>query len=153
MNKADQAVSVFMKGYNCSQSVFSAFAEQFGIERETALKIAGGFGGGMGRMGEVCGALTGAFMAIGLQFSEGLQETPESKVRMYEKIQELAARFKSRHGSIRCIELLGCDISTPEGHDVAVEQNLFKLLCMNYIRDAAGMLDNMLYYFNPDSSA
>ena len=89
-------------------------------------------------------------MAIGLQFSEELQETPESKVRIYEKIQELATRFKSCHGSIRCIELLGCDISTPEGHDVAVEQNLFKLLCMNYVRDAAGMLDDMLYYFNPE---
>ena len=148
MSKTDQAVSLFKKGYNCSQSVFSVFAEQFGIDRETALKIAGGFGGGMGRMGEVCGALTGAFMAIGLQFSEGSQETLDSKVRMYEKVRELAAQFKARHGSIRCFDLLGCDISTPEGHDMAVEQGLFRLKCVNYVRDAAGMLDDMLYYTN-----
>ena len=151
MNKGDQALSVFNNGYNCSQSVFSVFAEQFGIDRETALKIAGGFGGGMGRMGEVCGVVTGAFMALGLKFSKGINESPESKVRTYEIIREFANRFKARHGNIRCIDLLGCDISTPEGHDAAVEQNLFKLRCVNFVRDAADIIDEMLNHSNPDN--
>ena len=67
MSNAEKAVTTFTNGYSCSQAVVSAYAEQFGLDHDTALRIAGGFGGGMGRRGEVCGALTGAFMVIGLK--------------------------------------------------------------------------------------
>ncbi len=144
MNKSELTRETFKGGFNCSQSVFSSFAEDFGMDRETALKVAGCFGGGMGRMGEVCGALTGALMALGLKLSAGGRETDETKVRMYGYVRELAGRFRERHGAICCRELLGVDIDTTEGHDLAVRQGLFISRCPTYVMDAASMLEDML---------
>ncbi|MFC1508324.1 C-GCAxxG-C-C family protein [Candidatus Omnitrophota bacterium] len=144
MSRIEKAVSTFQKDYSCSQSVFSAFAEDFGIDYETALKVAGGFGGGMGRMGEVCGAVSGAVMVIGLKNSEGKAETVESKARTYEIVRDFIARFKSRNENVRCNDLLGVDISTQEGHEEALSQGLFKTRCKQYVRDAAEILEEML---------
>ena len=152
MSKADEAAACFTKEFSCSQSVFSTFAEECGIDFETALKVAGGFGGGMGRMGEVCGALTGAFMVIGMKKSEGKAETGESKERTYEIVQDIAARFKSRNGAVLCRELLGCDISTHEGHEAAKAQNLFATRCSGYVRDAAEILEEIWIIYKPKSA-
>ena len=143
MTKVERALSTFGKGFSCSQAVFSTFAEENGLDRETALKIAGGFGGGMGRMGEVCGALSGAFMVLSLKNSLGEQETPESKTRTYEIIRDAAARFKSRNEHIRCRDLLGIDISTPEGHEQARKLDLFTQ-CREYVQDAVEILEEMM---------
>ena len=144
MSKADTAASIFQKNFSCSQSVLSAFAEDFGLDYETALKVAGGFGGGMGRMGEVCGAVSGAVMVIGLKNSEGETETVESKTRTYEIVRDFIARFRSRNDNIRCNDLLGVDISTHEGHKEAAKLGLFKTQCRQYVRDAAEILEEML---------
>lgn len=144
MNKGEKAVSCFMKGYNCSQAVLSTYSSQFGLDRETALKISTGFGGGMALLGETCGAVTGAFMVIGLKHGRIKEEDIQSKEITYEKVQEFANQFKSIHGSIKCKELIGCDINTPEGINVARNQNLFKKICPKYVKDAVEILSEIL---------
>ena len=92
-DKYKKAVEIFKKGFNCSQSVAGAWCEEMGLPFDTAVKIAAGFGGGMGRMREVCGAVTGAFMVLGTIFSTGAPD-PQSKKKMYVIIQEFAERRK-----------------------------------------------------------
>jgi len=144
MSNVEKAVTIFNNGYNCSQSVVSAYAEQFGLDNETALRIAGRFGGGMGRRGEVCGALTGAIMVIGLKYGSVESGNTESKNHTYELVYEAAKRFRARNGCIHCNELLGIDIHNPEDRARAVEQNLFSSKCPDFVRDAAEILEELL---------
>ena len=144
MSRADRAVSTFQKGFSCSQSVISVFAGDYGLDKAAALRIAGGFGGGLGRMGEVCGAVTGAIMVIGLKNNEGEAETGETKTLTYEIVRDFIARFRSRNENIRCNDLLGVDISTHEGHEQAAKLGLFKTRCRQYVHDAAEILENTL---------
>lgn len=137
MNRIEIAVSRFAEGFNCSQAVFSSYAE--GMDEE-ALKIASGFGGGMGRMAETCGAVTGAMMVLGLRFG-GATPDREAKERVYARVREFADRFKARNGSLDCRDLLGCDISTPDGYEMA--KNLFTTTCPKYVRDACEILEGM----------
>ena len=142
MSRSDDAAKVFEIDFNCCQSVFSAFAPDHGLERDTALRIAAPFGGGMGRMGEVCGAVTGAFMAIGLKYGDP-DSSKEANERSYEAVQVFTERFAALHGSIRCRELLGCDIGTPEGMAEAKERNLFSTLCTDIVRDATKIAEDL----------
>ena len=144
MNEIERADAYFENGFSCSQSVFAAFAPQLGLEPETALKIAGPFGGGMGRMGEVCGAVTGAFMSIGLRHGRVSADDAETKERAYGLVREFADRFTQRHGSILCRELLGIDMSTPEGHEQVQESGICATLCPTLVRDAAEILGEIL---------
>jgi C_GCAxxG_C_C family probable redox protein len=144
MNPVERAVACFEEGFNCSQSAFSAYAEQFGVDRETALKIAAGFGGGMGRMAGTCGAVSGAFMVIGLKYGAVDGEDKPAKEKTYERVREFARRFTERNGSLLCKVLLDCDISTPEGYKRAKEQNLFSTRCSQFVRDAVEILEEML---------
>ena len=122
MNKVDCAVSCFKEGFSCSQAVFSTYGPQLGLDRERALKIAGTFGGGMGRMGETCGAVTGAFMVIGLKYGNPKVEDRETKEKAYSLVRKFVDRFQSRNGTIGCKELLGCELSAPEGREFAKEE-------------------------------
>ncbi|UCF04202.1 MAG: C_GCAxxG_C_C family protein [bacterium] len=144
MNRIERAVKSFEEDFNCAQSVFSAFAPDLGLERETALRIATGFGGGMARMGSICGAVTGAFMAIGLRHGRTEAGDTEAKERTYALIREFATRFTERHGSIICRELIDCDISTPEGLRDAEDSGVFTEVCPNFVKDAATILDELL---------
>lgn len=103
--KSEKAKELFKSGYNCSQSVLAVFCEEYGMDMETAMKISSSFGGGMGRMREVCGTVSGMFMAAGLAFSNP-DDTPSDKNTHYKRIQELAQKFKDENGSIICRELL-----------------------------------------------
>lgn len=142
--RSEKAVSYF-ENFNCAQSVIAACGPDFGLDRETALRIAGGFGGGMGRLGEVCGAVTGAFMVIGLKHGKSHPEDDESetKEKAYALVCEFADRFHARHGSILCRELLGCDIGTPEGSAQAREKGLFGDLCPRLVQSAVEILEQM----------
>jgi C_GCAxxG_C_C family probable redox protein len=111
MNNIDHAVSCFKEGFNCAQALLSTYGSQFGLDQEMALKAAGAFGGGMGRMGETCGAVTGAFMIIGLRHGKIKSEDEQTKEKAYSLVREFVEKFKSRNGSVLCRELLGCDIS------------------------------------------
>lgn len=107
MDHSKKAVELFKSGYNCSQAVLGAYAEELGLDLDTALKISSSFGGGMGRMRETCGALTGAFMVIGMLKGDYDSKDNKSKSELYASIQELADDFKGQNGSIICRELLG----------------------------------------------
>jgi C_GCAxxG_C_C family probable redox protein len=144
MDTVKRAVSCFEEGFSCSQAVLSTYGPQFGLEPEAALKVAGAFGGGMGRLGEVCGAVSGAFMVIGLKYGKTRAEDEETKEKAYSLVQEFADRFSSRNGAITCRELLGCDINTPEGRANAKEQGLFATLCPRLVQDAAEIVEQML---------
>ena len=101
MSHVERAVRRFAEGFNCSQAIVSAYAEQFGLDEETALKIAAGFGGGMGRLGRTCGAVTGAFMVLGLRYGRSSPDQA-AKERVYAHIQEFADRFNARNASLTC---------------------------------------------------
>ena len=110
MNSYSQkAMNLFKEGYNCAQSVFLAFAEDLGFDKETALKLSSSFGGGMGRMREVCGAVSAMFMIAGLKYGYTSPTDKTAKTEHYERIQELAKKFKDKHETIICRELLGVD--------------------------------------------
>ena len=101
LSKAEKAQELFKSGYNCSQAVLAVFCEELGLDLETAMKISSSFGGGMGRMKEVCGTVTAMFMAAGLAYS-----TPDNnKAEQYKIIQELAQKFKDRNETIICRDL------------------------------------------------
>lgn len=97
MNKVEQAVSSFKEGFSCSQAVFSTYSMELGLDRETALKVAAPFGVGMGRMGETCGAVTSAFMVLGLKYGRIKAEDEETKEKTYDLVREFVKRFESRN--------------------------------------------------------
>ncbi len=137
----DTAVDTFSRSFNCAQSVFSAFAPQLGLDKVTALKLASPFGGGIARRGEVCGAVSGALLALGLKRGA---DTPAGKEEIYRLSQELMRRFEEKHGTLLCRDLIGCDISTPAGHQEAVERKVFTTICPALVREAAEIVQAML---------
>ncbi len=145
MSIADLAIACFDEGFSCSQAVFSVFAPQLGLDRVTALKVAGPFGRGMGRMGETCGAVTGALMAIGLKYGQTVGEDKAAKEKSYELARQFAERFNARNrGCLTCRELLGADISTPEGLQKLREKQAFTTMCPKFVRDAAEIVEELL---------
>ena len=107
VTKGETAKAYFYEGYNCSQCIVLTFCEEMGLEPSTALRLASSFGGGMGRLREVCGAVSGMFMVIGALFGYDDPKDPKAKSEHYHRVQELAARFTAEHGSIVCRTLLG----------------------------------------------
>ena len=142
--KSEQVVGCFNEGFCCSQAVLSAYAEDFGLDRDTALKVSRCFGGGMGRMANTCGAVTGAFMVIGLKYANVDPRDRETKEKTYELVREFARRFRERNGSIVCRDLLGCDISQPAGLNAAREKGLFSSVCPRMLRDVTEILEEMI---------
>ena len=142
--KAEEAVAYFEEGFVCSQAVFATYAGSLGLELEIALPIADAFGAGMGGMAETCGAVTGAFMVIGLKYGRVHAEDSEAKEKTRRLIKELVRRFKNRHGSITCKTLLDIDISTDEGMETANKKGLFETHCPKFVRDAAEILENLI---------
>ena len=140
--RAATALSRFAVGFNCAQAVFSAYAEPLGFDRDTVLKLAAGFGGGMGRMAATCGAVTGAFMVLGLQYG-GATADRQAKEAIYARIRKFADRFQARNGSLVCRELLDCDISNPEGLKRAQELGIFTSICPKVVQDACEILEEM----------
>ena len=143
--KAQRAMELFRMGYNCSQSVAGAWCDEMGFDLETAVKISAGFGGGMARMREVCGAVTGAFMVLGMIKSTGLPD-PESKKNMYEIIQKYAARFReeNRFDSIICRVMLGLDGPQEPVPEARTEEYYKKRPCPEMIGLAAALLEEFI---------
>ena len=142
--KTEKAVKRFKeKGFNCSQAVLSSYSEQFGLDFDKACKIATGFGGGM-RMAGTCGAVTGAFMVLGLKYGNNPEKDKNAKANTYKKIEDFTNRFKDRNNSVICGDLLGCDISTPEGTKEAHDKGLFSIICPRLVQDATEILEEML---------
>ena len=131
MDKSEQAVELFKTGACCSQAVFAALAADYGMDPETAMKVSAGLGGGVGRMREVCGAVTGATLALGLKYGP-------DKAAVYPHVQELCARFKAECGSIVCRELLAGTGATQGGAPEARTDAYYKKRpCAEMVRLAA----------------
>ena len=136
------AANNFKLGYNCAQSVFLTFAEDFGIDKETALKLSSSFGGGMGRLREVCGAVSSMFAIAGLKYGYTSCDDDEAKTKHYELIQALAEKFKQKYGTIICRELL----ELPEGSDSPIpskrtEEYYQTRPCEAFVRFAAEIIE------------
>lgn len=145
MSRREAAIENFMKGYNCSQSVVLAFADMLPTDETSLSRLASSFGGGMGRLREVCGSVSGMFMVAGLLYGYDGPETGQIKADHYAKIQELAHRFEEKHGSIVCRELLGLGVR----HDGPVpeartEGYYRKRPCPELIGDAAEILEQYI---------
>jgi C_GCAxxG_C_C family probable redox protein len=144
-DKQLKAVETFKNRYNCSQSVLSVFAEELNLKKDTALKLASPFGSGIAYLQETCGAVTGALMVIGLKYGKGESGTDDDKTNAYKLSGQFLNEFKKRNGTVCCRELLdGLNMSTPEGIAKIMELDLFRLRCLNYIRDAVEITENIL---------
>ena len=145
MNRKELAGEYFLKGYNCSQAVALAFADLVNIDEKSLLKLASSFGGGMGRLREVCGAVGGMFIIAGLLFGYDTPEKGEIKAEHYKRIQALALRLEEKFGSIVCRELLGLnvkhDLPTPEPRTPDFYK---KRPCKEIIEEAVGILDDFI---------
>jgi C_GCAxxG_C_C family probable redox protein len=129
---------------NCAQAILSTYCEAFGLERNLALRLAQGFGGGMAHMGKTCGTVTGAYMVLGLSQKLSPDNPSERLDATYELIREFDRRFKALHGSVNCTELIGYDLSTPEGLAEAREKKVFTSVCPGLVGDSARILETML---------
>jgi len=139
-----KAIESFRSGLNCAQAVFTAYSEKLNIDNDLALSVSCGFGGGMGRQQETCGAVTGAFMVLGVQNCKKVSDNKERKALTYSMIQEFSKKFKELHGSTDCIDLLKCEIKTDAGHDHAKANNLFETICEKCISDSIMITDSLL---------
>ena len=128
------------KTLNCAQSVLLSFAKELNLDDMTALKISAGFGGGMA-MAETCGAVTGAYMVLGLKAESEGKTIPEIKSETKLAVKKFNEIFISKHGSLTCKKLLGVDISTPEGASEAAEKKLHDLICTDLVASAAEILE------------
>lgn len=141
MDRINKSLELFNNGCNCCQATFLSLSEEMGLEKETALKIACGFGGGM-HQGEVCGAVSGGIMLLGLKNGNGDLADQEAKEKTTELVKEFCSQFKQKNGSIICRELLGCDKSTESGKQYAEDNNLKEKICQNLVKDAIELVSS-----------
>ncbi len=145
MNRGDAAYENFLKGYNCTQAVTVAFSDIFGLGEDKLAKISGGFGGGMGRMREVCGTFSGIVMVLSEVYGYSEPKNLEAKKALYEKIRAAAEQFRNDNGSIICRELLGLekmeDSATPAPRTPEYYQ---KRPCPMLCRYAADLAEKMI---------
>lgn len=141
--KSEKAAELFKTGYNCAQSVLGAFHEEIGMTFEEALKLASSFGGGMGRMREVCGAVSSMFMIAGIKKGYISPNDDVTKEKHYTLIQNLAEKFKKEYGTIICRELLGEDDNSPVPSK-RTEQYYQERPCENFIKTAAKIIEENL---------
>ena len=158
----EKAKELFLEGCNCSQAVFAAYAERYHLDKELALKLSASFGGGMGRMREVCGAVSAMFMVAGMETGQVRPKDPEAKKANYDMVQKLAKRYKEEYGSIICKELLGLvpmpgkekkdsgsALEAAEFTDTTpaerTEEYYKKRPCLEQIQRACDILDEILF--------
>ena len=141
----EKALELFRRGYNCSQAVMLAFCDVMDMDEKTSLKISSSFGGGIGRMREVCGAVSGMFMVAGMLYGYTDADDSQGKNNHYKRIQQLASQFKELNGSYICRELLK-DVAYTTDH-ISAERNeeFYKLRpCERMVCDAARLMDQYI---------
>lgn len=145
MTKGEQAKALFLEGYNCAQAVFGAFSQDLGLDFEMAMKLSSGFGGGMGRLREVCGAVSGMFMVFDMKYGYTSPTDKDGKKELYSHIQALAKKFESENGSIICRELLGLaekkSVPTP---DDRTGEYYKKRPCAELVELSASIVDSYI---------
>ena len=140
----EKAIQLFQSGYNCSQAILTAFGSKFGLDKKTCLKIATAFGGGMAKQQNVCGAVTGAYMVLGLKYGKYIQGDDKSKAKTYDLVNEFNKRFIEKNGSIICLDIIGENMNTEIGMKNIQENNLFKIKCEKAIANAVDILNEIL---------
>ena len=133
----EKAKENFKIGFNCAESVLKSLTTEMGIECSYIPKIATGFGAGLGRHGEICGAITGAVMALGLKYGRSDTKDPEAKEKAYAIVDGFIKAFESKFKNVRCIDLTGCNMLTPEGLQKAKDDNVHKNVCTDLVVFAA----------------
>ena len=145
MNKTEMATSKFLEGFNCAQSVLYSLCDDFQFDKTTAQKLACGFGAGMGRKEEVCVALSGAIMAIGLKYGKYEKTDKTSLDVTYKKTRELMDGFAKKHGTYICRKLLsGCELTTDEGQKQFHESDLRNKVCVPCVQSAVEIMEGIL---------
>lgn len=144
---SDRAAELFKQGFNCSQAVFAAFCDEFDMDEETALKVSAGLGGGVGRLREVCGTVTGASMVAGMLYGATDGNDHEKKALTYQKVQQIVDEFKKLNPSIVCRELLGLSptASTPPTPEHRTDEFYKKRPCVQLVEDSAKAVDKILF--------
>jgi C_GCAxxG_C_C family probable redox protein len=133
-NRSERALELFSQKYNCAQSTFGACSVSGGLSEAQRLALAAPFGGGVARQGEICGALTGALLALGETLGEAMAADPVAgRQALYEQVHHLTDEFRAAHGSILCRELTGCSLDTEEGQHLYTEQGLHQSLCSKLV--------------------
>ena len=144
MNHSDIAVNQFKKGYNCAQSVLYSYAEYLNISRDTALRISCGFGAGMGRTQEVCGAISGGILVLNHLYGRGENEDKQKQELTYLKVKELIQKFEKKYGTVNCKSLLdGCELLTTEGKETFQSNHLIEK-CYEYVEYTVKLLDEII---------
>ncbi|MBU4293532.1 MAG: C-GCAxxG-C-C family protein [Actinobacteria bacterium] len=133
----EKAKENFKIGFNCAESVLKSLADEMGIECLCIPKISTGFGAGLGRHGEICGAITGAVMALGLKYGRSDTKDPEAKEKSYSIVDGFIKTFESKFKNVRCIDLTGCNMLTPEGLQKVKDDNVHKNVCTDLVVFAA----------------
>ena len=143
MSHSEKAVEYYSNNFNCSQSVFTAFATELGIDEKLALKLGTDFGGGA-RKGELCGAVAGALMVLGLRCGHCESDDTDGKRKAYSVSEEFMNRFIAQKGTVVCRELLGYDLTKEEDMKCIMDGNLFKTICPEMVRCASEILDEVI---------
>lgn len=144
MDAIENAVQMFEEGHSCSQAILASFAPRYDLDRVTALKLAGPFGGGLGRQGLNCGAISGALMVIGLHGGRTDPEDDETRDRNDALVVEFMDRYRNQHGAIMCNELTGVDMSNPVARAVGKEDGVYDRVCPNLVRFAATLVQELI---------
>ena len=142
--RSDMAVEKFLSGYNCAQAVLFSFCEDLGLDKNTALRMASGFGAGMARKQGTCGAVTGGVMAIGLKHGRGEGQEHAVMEETYRKVRELVWQFESKYGTSNCRQLLNCDLNKPEGQRYYKEHDLRNTTCKDCVHSVVESVEKIL---------
>ena len=140
----EKALASFRAGLNCAQAVVTSYSDKMNYDNGLALSISCGFGGGMGKLQETCGAVTGSFMVLGIYNCIKFSDNKERKEATYPMVQKFSEQFKHINGSTDCISLLKCDLKTEEGNRYAKENNLFGTVCEKCISDSIRIISELI---------
>ena len=148
-SKVDNVLECFSGGFDCSQAMLSTYCEDLGLDKKTALKISCGLAAGMARLGSTCGAVTGAYLVISLKYGKYLQDDNEAKEKTFTLIQEFDRQFTEKNGSVNCRELLDVDL---RHGDKAFARKQVQAICPGLVKDAAEILENILFSAEVDAN-
>jgi len=144
LKQEEKAVVAFQSGLNCAQSVLTAYSERLNFDNKLAMMVSTGFGGGMGRLQEKCGAVTGAFMVLGIVNAQKFTDNQDRKSATYSMVQEFNSKFTSTFGSTNCRSLLNCDLNTEEGQKKVVDEDLHGRVCEKCISGSIKIIDELI---------
>lgn len=139
----EKAINSFNSDLNCAQAVLTSYSDDLDFDKEMALQISCGFGAGMGKLQETCGAVTGSFMVLGIHNSKKFPDNGDRKEQTKVMIQDFSKKFKTIHKTLKCGELLNCDLNTDEGQKYFEENNLKKSVCEKCIADSIKIIDQL----------